>query len=209
MKEVREAILATNWRVAHRTHPRPERMPETALGEAARHRDAGRFDMALAVYLSQPRHMLDQDPVALNGMGHAHLGLGDNERALDCFRDAAGAALLHQAKALTNQAHALRGMKRFEEAEQAARQACEIKPDWFLPYLMWIAILEWRGEEGDRLRVREVVEQMKERCPDWYREEEFWTYILDDVDYRRLREPGEFEVLFGKDFRKFEEEIVR
>lgn len=209
MTSIQERIQAMTWRAGKRTLPRRGRVPEEVLQQVEGLRDSGKFQEAADLLEQQPGDALEQDPVALNGLGHLRLGLHQVDDALEFFRRAEAAAKLHQAKALVNQSHALRDLKRFDEAEQAARHACDLKPDWFLPYLMWIAVCEWRAGDGDAQAVRTIVEQMTQKCSGWHHEPGFWTYIDGDIDYRRLREPEEFERLFGDGFRKFEAEQAK
>jgi tetratricopeptide (TPR) repeat protein len=209
MQSLEHRIRALAWQANRRTLPRAGRIGESVLDEVATLRDSGRFGDATELLERQPAEALAHDPVALNGLGHLRLGLGRPEEALAVFRRAEAAACFDQAKALINQGHALMALRRYGEAELAIEKAKSLKPDWFVPYLMLISVAEWRSTEQDRFKVRAAVQALKGSCSDWWRNDELWSYLLEDADYARIRGSDEFENLFGDGLSKYEEEIAK
>lgn len=195
--DIQHRLKAKQWEANKRTLPRARRVSDDILNQAAALKERGRFAEAAGVLQAQPDEVLAGDVVALNGLGHFLFGDGRVEGALASYQAAERAARLDMAKALVNQATALKTLKRYDEALTAAERAREFEPAWFVPYLTLIAIHEWRATETDRQAAAEWGKSLTTHCTDWEANAELWRFLLTDVDYARLRSDKIFSEVFG------------
>ncbi|MER8370604.1 hypothetical protein NKH84_24025 [Mesorhizobium sp. M0902] len=195
--DLRHRLKAKQWEANKRTLPRARRVSDDILDRAAGLKDQGRFSEAIDLLKAQSDDVLAGDAVALNGLGHFLFGDGRIEEALASYQAAEKAARLDMAKALVNQATALKTLKRYDDALAIAGRAQELEPTWFVPYLTLIAIHEWRATEADRHAAADWGHSLTTNCSGWQANTELWRFLLTDVDYARLRSDKIFNEIFG------------
>ena len=184
-------VKALRWKGNKRTASEVRPVPPEVLSATDALRDEGRFEEATRLLESQSPTALSVDGVALVRLALSRFGSGDPDGALEALKEADSAADRQRAVVAINRANILKVQGKFEEALSAARQAVSLVPTFAEAYLVLIAVHACRNSQEDRIEVHRTFSSLGTAIPDWRQNEEIVRYLVEDIDYARLRRDGD------------------
>lgn len=194
--KIRQNLRKRAWNANKRT-VESQLISTLVLDQVKELHRSGCYEEAINLLDRQPSDYLITDARALIVKSVILLGLGNDTDAVDILMKADQAWTRERTKIWGNLSLIYLRRGEYDKAIDSSLLAISCHPTFFAPHLNLIASYAGRGSTDDIIALEGAVANMRKNCADLNKDPSFWTYLLTDIDFAKVRSLSNFKELFG------------